>query len=371
MVRLRQVFSPAFLIAALAASSWWQPAVAADGDLAKLSKLFKYSTDPGAADVGGLPSDTDLQTLLTDALTLANAGVAAATDALAGKAEAERLMNSLFMSPSESDLQTIQKRFNGVVTYLTSGGKINNGAQKTKPFLLYGDGWRIRQDMKSELRNADGETIPKADGSGNVLIEDDSLMVQKQQQAKTIAEKDAVAQGKSVSEAEDQYPYWSDSIQSYTFDKKWGDSPTVGVFDSGSSAIAFTLMDTDKALINLGPKALQGGRLHAVDVTAVANSLFEDHTPPTGSTITSIAEVAPQATAIFHELFHLVWGDSLMYPSVGEEYQFQRMTGYESRGSGKKAFTKRYAMRNPQSYAYAAYVLHFQSMEIQANMKNV
>jgi hypothetical protein len=351
MVQLRQVVSRALLAAAFT-SSWWQPAGGAS--LRDISKLFYYFNDAADTSVGGFPTDTDLQTLMNDVLTLANAGVSAASDALAGEGPAERLMDSLFMSPSTSNLKTIQARYQGVVKYLTSKSVTlnNNNFNAKRPFLFYGDGWRIRQDMQTELRTADNNVIPKADGSGNMLIGDDTAMVDYQKSALKLAQQAAVAAGQTAADAPEQYPYWSVDAAVYTFDKKYGDSPTDGVF-AADAGIAFTIVDSEKGIVNLGPKAMEGGRLHSVTVTAASNDLFEDHTPPSDA-ITAISDVVPQATALFHELFHLVWGDDLMYPSIGEEYHFQRMTGYESRRSGQKQFTKKYAMQNPQNYVYAA-----------------
>ncbi|PWY77300.1 hypothetical protein BO94DRAFT_426427, partial [Aspergillus sclerotioniger CBS 115572] len=301
---------------------------------ASLKKLFRYSVvseAPGGCSEYGLDA---LNAMADDAYTLAKEGLQAVKDSqdtsAATYAEADRLMAAMFLNPSS-------KRINGVKGYLENGGNTDNGQLTNRPFLLCGDLWRVRQDMSSQMRDSTG-TLMEEDGKA-IKISDIPAMVERQA---SVAKKEGVDPSLI-------YPYWSDATVSYTWDLKYGDGdPTIGPCQGTTDAIAFTITEPPVGIVVLCPKTFSGGRLHSVAAEPVVDTSFYSSKPPDDVTVQRIKAIIGPGSVLYHELFHLYWGQSRTTPSGNEEYSFRRMTGKSS----SRSFTTADALKNPQTYAY-------------------
>jgi hypothetical protein len=104
MVLLKPFLSPLLLVIATSSRS----ALASLG----ITDLFEVSFDSNVAGNCADYSETILNGLLADAITLAKAGQSAAEDAISGASktsnQAERLLSAFFLEPSDDEKQTIR-----------------------------------------------------------------------------------------------------------------------------------------------------------------------------------------------------------------------------------------------------------------------
>ncbi|GFF44467.1 hypothetical protein IFM46972_07557 [Aspergillus udagawae] len=239
----------------------------------------------------------------------------------------------------------------GVKNWMESGGPTNNGLNRKCPFLLCGGTWCVRETMSSQMKDASGNPMVKDDGQPYLIKDSKAMRTRRKEIAQQLNESP-----KSI------YPYWSDVTQTYTFDVKYGDDPTMGPYATIARVIAFTIIEGSFGAITLCDATFNGRRLHSIEASALASDLFENSQPPSGAVKPQeISEVLPAGRVAYHELFHLYWGNSEMNGGDDEEYNFTRMVGNKLRKNGNM-YTKSLAMKNPETYALAAvdydYTLH-------------
>ncbi|KAJ5201485.1 uncharacterized protein N7498_006148 [Penicillium cinerascens] len=249
---------------------------------------------------------------------------------------ATRLVNAMFLSPSEDEFQTVKNRIDGVKNWMESRGNINNGLNKKKPYLFCGDSWAIRQDMDSQMKDKNGEKmVHESDGKPFRIKDSKDLRKAHKKVAKELGTKE-----KKI------YPYWSPAINAYFFDRSYSDDPKKGGCDL-EDVLGFTFHHDSISGIVLCDKSFTGVRLHQKEVFPLSKDTFENY----GGKIndypsTRIEDVLPAARTLYHELFHLYWGADL-YPNGGEEYKFRKLTN-------DKKFTTQQAMSNPENYVLQA-----------------
>ncbi|KAJ5751577.1 hypothetical protein N7520_008494 [Penicillium odoratum] len=329
-----------------------------EADRQTLSNLFRYTVETD--DFGGCATigEDTLNSIADDAYTLATQGSKAMSDyqdTVANTHEAaKRLVDVMFLKPSDSEFETVKGRADGVKTWLESGGNVNNGQNKKKPYLFCGDSWVIRQDMSSQMKDKDGTDM--VDGDGAIIrIKDSSKMVKARKK---------IAKDWNVKESK-IYPYWSAGIGAYIFNVKYSDDPTKNGCDE-ADALGYTMNQGSISLIVLCPKSFTEVKLHETSVSAFASSYNEKFGQAPDDN-TRIRDVMPAGRTLYHELFHLYWGEDL-HPSGKEEYVFRRMTGNAARRDGTY-FVKSQAMSNPENYAMQA-VAYDYTLSVTAGAKD-
>ncbi|KAB8229453.1 uncharacterized protein BDW43DRAFT_314845 [Aspergillus alliaceus] len=335
-----------FLSLVLVLSAWantWHFAFAQANSPRDITDMFHISFDPSIPGNCAAHGKDKLDQIDEDAFVLSEAGLQAVIDITRKNSktrqEAGRLVTVLFQNP-----------FEAVNNFFKEAVPILHDRSHKKPYLFCGDSWRIREVMSSQMRDAKGELMKDEEGSP-YLIKDDKQMKKRQKAAK---EDWGFQKLRSI------YPYWCPGLKSYIFDKKYAKDPTEGPCSTGSSVSGYTVFElkTGIGAITLCDKAFNGDRLRTVNIKPFADSdLDNDEKPPKQST--TIEEVSPRATTLYHELFHLLW-TKLMDPENGEEYDFKRMTSVVRRSVGKgedkkrETFSKGQAMKNPHNYVYTA-----------------
>ncbi|EAW19288.1 uncharacterized protein NFIA_092490 [Aspergillus fischeri NRRL 181] len=302
----------------------------------ELGAMFRYSVDPMAP--GGSCSDYGQETLdamFDDAYQLAGTAIQATLD---------------HEDATAATTNEATHRMHGVMNWMESGGRTNNGLNKRRPYLFCGDTWRVRETMSSQMKDAEGNPMVKENGEP-YLIQDSKAM-------KTRRKEVAEQLKKSTKHI---YPYWSQATLTYTFAVKYDEDPTLGPCKTEAGAIGYTITEKSFGAIILCHTAFNGRRLRSVAASAFASSFFETGQPPSDKgKVQEISEVVPAGRVAYHELLHLYWG-SVMNEGGNEEYSFQRMAGNKLRKNGKM-YTKSLAMENPETYALAAvaydYTLH-------------
>ncbi|KAF5854799.1 hypothetical protein ETB97_011375 [Aspergillus alliaceus] len=345
-----------FLSLVLVLSAWantWGFAFAQASPPRDITDMFHISFDaniPGNCATHGKDQFTQI---IEDAFALSEAGLQAVMDSIdkdsKTRSEADRLVSALFQNPSKSERSTIQSMFENVRNFFKQEGPIINGKSLKKPYLFCGDSWRIREDMSSQMRDANGELMKDEEGSP-YYIKDNKQMKKRQKAAK---EDWGFEKLRSI------YPYWCPGLKAYMFDKKYSKDPMEGPCSSGVLGYTVFEVKTGIGAITLCDASFIGGGLRTARCEPFADSSFLDNKQKRPKEKTTIKTVSPRATTFYHELFHLLW-EKLMDPENGEEYKFSRMAGKEKRivKIGKdeieETFSKGQCLKNPHSYVYTA-----------------
>ncbi|OGM47330.1 hypothetical protein ABOM_003830 [Aspergillus bombycis] len=348
MAVLHSFLSPVLLLAAWA--NTWPFALAQARGPRDIKNMFQVSFNP---DVAGncAGRENDFSQIIEDAYILSKAGIRAVSDSMdkdsKTRSEADRLVRAIFQDPSDEERGKITRRFKFVRNFFQEESTILHGASKNKPYLFCSDSWRIREDMSSQMKDAEGNLMKDEKGSP-YLIKDDKRMKSRQK---------AAMRELGASKAKYVFPYWCDGLKAYMFDKAFGNDPTQGPCSSGEKILGYTVWESKVGIgaVVLCNEAFVGGRLRSVKVDPFDDSVFaKGNKPPLKKT--AIKTVSPMATTFYHELFHLLFATA-MDPENGEEYQFKRMTGKEARVGTKgtqETFSKEQAIQNPHSYVYTS-----------------
>ncbi|THC91953.1 hypothetical protein EYZ11_008569 [Aspergillus tanneri] len=120
-----------------------------------------------------------LNAIADDAYALATHGSQAMsdfqnTDAATHDA-VKRLVDTMFFRPSDDEFETVRTRVDGVRSWMETGGNVNNGQNK-KTYLFCGDSWAIRKDMKSQMKDKDGNNIVFKSSGKPIRIKDSKTM---------------------------------------------------------------------------------------------------------------------------------------------------------------------------------------------------
>lgn len=153
-----------------------------------------------------------------------------------------------------------------------------------------------------------------------------------------------------------RHQYWSSVLGQYVFDRAYGTDPTLGKCSSGDEGFSNYQADSGLPFMVLCDKSFQSnGRLPlSVAPVPIWSNQFTDNTPDTAAQ--EIYEILPECITFAHELFHLVLGNDLSVPSMGEEYSFPQIMGIQPRADGQAPMTTEGNLANPETYALVAYV---------------
>jgi hypothetical protein len=107
----------------------------------------------------------------------------------------------------------------------------------------------------------------------------------------------------------------------------------------------------------LCPVSFSGRNLGPTALNCVKQSLIDSDVNIPDDAFTVLQEIIPEATVLFHELFHLVWTGEDTKPDVGEVYRWTVLLGreYGTDEDGEHFLMDTdLAQENPQTYAFLA-----------------
>ncbi|GIC85862.1 uncharacterized protein Aud_001702 [Aspergillus udagawae] len=94
--------------------------------------------------------------------------------------------------------------------------------------------------MSSQMKDASGNRMVKDDGQPYLIKDSKAMRTRRKEIAQQFNQSP-----KSI------YPYWSDLTQTYTFDVKYGDDPTIGPCATNARVIAYTIIEGSLGAITL------------------------------------------------------------------------------------------------------------------------
>ncbi|KAJ6782791.1 hypothetical protein PWT90_04148 [Aphanocladium album] len=282
--------------------------------------------------------ETSMNTLFKDSLVLADAGIKA-TQTYGTDPRATRLLNAFFGAGYDltSDMLTeITNHYVTIKKWIESPTPTKDGK---KPMLFCDHTWLQRQDMQSQARDKDGNLME--DDEGNALkIKDveDYRNTQKEEQA--------LLGGKKA------FPYYSSVHKGYLYDMTHG-GPTKGYCDETTEQ-AGTSHRLSTTTLTLCPRAFGASQnikgrkvtyrgLHSAEISPwKRKDIVKGNIPSTAPALSN--EIVPTAATLFHELFHVVLGNEITFPSQGECYGLDAMLalGFDE------------AKLNPETFALVA-----------------
>ncbi|KAH7309631.1 hypothetical protein B0I35DRAFT_412526 [Stachybotrys elegans] len=246
---------------------------------------------------------TRLNRMINDCVTLADHGIMALDDYNDdARPEARRIVDAFFKPQSDAHRTEIRSRFSRVRNWILNGGPVDNGENRRQPYLVCYHDWQERREMTHLARDLQGEPVRGRNGR--------PLQIRQIPRYVTAQRETADELGVRPSEI---FPYWSLLYNFYNFDEGYG-SPTSG-YCSVEDHEGYTEL-APAPIITLCPRAFGASSrtdsaweyrgLHAVDVTPVARSTVENGN--LNADAQRIDAIEPGASALFHELFHLVLG---------------------------------------------------------------
>jgi hypothetical protein len=153
--------------------------------------------------------------------------------------------------------------------------------------------------------------------------------------------------------------YWSYKHNAYIFDGSYG-SLSAGYCSNGGNAAA-TQHRLDPSSITICPKAGFGANAATNSASNLATIKYVGrgavapnpipHANIGSATVPKnqqLNNVQPTASTMYHELFHLILGNTATYSAIGEVYDVV------GRGPNVVGLAYDYAIMNPESFALAA-----------------
>ncbi|KAI2632599.1 hypothetical protein GGS26DRAFT_82786 [Hypomontagnella submonticulosa] len=300
-----------------------------------ITDLFQVSVD---STVGGNCAQygTDkLQQLLNDALTLCNEAIDGMNDYInsnrgsATLLEARRLINAYFRTPPVADRPNLLSNYQRVANWITGGGPVNNGQNPNKPWLFCSDSWLIRKSMSDQAFDINGQPVQNGNGSPSSIADNPDYVAAQQRET-------------DAQDGMQAYPYWSPVLNTYVFDVAYGPLATDGYCrDPGNKGA--TNHEGMFSVVTICPQSFTGVGIRSIAANPIQKSQIRRGNPPAGAQ--PLGNVLPEATTLFHELFHLVLGFQATLPEDGiEEYGTSEML----------QIVRVDAAQNPETYAAVA-----------------
>ncbi|KAI0397047.1 hypothetical protein F5Y17DRAFT_29369 [Xylariaceae sp. FL0594] len=313
--------------------------------------------------------------LVTEALALAEAGIAFAQAALdssdALHMEAQRLGRAWFRtddgvaSHDEADIyDTIQIYYEDVRNWLMNGGPVDDGRNPKKPYLFCEDDWAIRKSLSDPLYDANGNTVK--DNNGDVVL---------------IRDSPDMMNGKSIAEGrigEAAYPYWSQRVGGYVWQRKYGDLPTQGqCHQNQAHGQTFTSSGDPNvpgpaSWIVLCGDSFTDIILGQPTCKVVDLSQLNDENEFDAANSGKILDIIPESGTFFHELFHLVKGSEETRPmnvpdsryaeiySISQNLGDEVLTGSPLEPPEDRVYiNSEHAQSNPETYTNVAIAFYY------------
>ncbi|KAI0384727.1 hypothetical protein F5Y04DRAFT_293050 [Hypomontagnella monticulosa] len=281
-----------------------------------ITDLFQISVDSTVGENCARYGTDRLQQSLNDALTLCNEAIDGMNDYInsnrgsATLLEARRLINAYFRNPPVADRPTLLSNYQKVANWITSGGPVNNGQNPNKPWLFCSDSWLLRKSMSDQAFDKNGQPVTNGNGSPSLISDNPNYVAAQQKET-------------NAQDGDQAYPYWSSVLNTYVFDVAHGPSATDGYCTAPGNKGA-TNHEGMFSVVTICPQSFTGVGIRSVTATPIAKSQIKRGTPPAGAQ--PLGAVLPEATTLFHELFHLVLGFQTTLPDDGiEEYGTSEM----------------------------------------------
>ncbi|RDA83593.1 hypothetical protein CP532_2873 [Ophiocordyceps camponoti-leonardi (nom. inval.)] len=326
--------------------------------VASIKNVFNVNLDDNSAGGCGWVGAAAMETLFSECLTLAKAGLRAIDEYDTSDA-AKRLIDAFFRGKKEAplipgQLQEIRDH------WLNHGGPVNDGAVIEKPHLFCSDSWLTKLTMQDQARNKNGDEIwdTKADGSRSpVTIGSINEYIQKQQNERNALRGTGPQNAQAV-------PYYSVVHKDYIFDSFYGSYDPQRGYCTPKSNQAATQHIMSPSSITLCPwsfgtrtrapadpkiKSLRHQAAEPVDTKPARRIKYAGITKPAArgrkfSGKQELASLMPTAATLFHETFHLVMGNARTTPNSGEVYPVAKMLGLKHED----------AVVNPETFAAVA-----------------
>ncbi|KAH7235304.1 hypothetical protein BKA59DRAFT_532490, partial [Fusarium tricinctum] len=262
--------------------------------------------------------ESTVNDFLGDSITLAKAGLQLCQDYRAQKDEAKRLADALFkVNMRGGSIDKVEEIYGGVLDFLQGNRKLDDG----EPYLFCHSTWLELQTMSDNYRDEDGDLVYETDKNG----------VERPLKINQVPHMNIM----KFTAGNSQSPYYSLKHHYYIFD---GTYPQKQIgYCSAPDALAATQDHTTPKTLTICPRAWENpNRLRAQILLPVPKGQVTKRQ--------SLHDITPGATTLFHELFHLVWGNEATTPNSGEKYGWSDMRRLNAPN----------LLRNPETFAWAA-----------------